>query len=230
VRTIWAIPAASLRSVLLGLRARPAWACRASRQITGSPSCRRVPKSQTASGPVSRPIRTSPGAWLRTKAAIARGQVGTLPSARVLPSSSTTQIAVVACDTSNPTKLRIPSSYWLGHGRRCRSPALQPAGITLSGVGVGRPGSRWRVGPLSFTRPRHPQPMGAGEKFGARRNEVFLMVRRLQTQAETRGGIIRRCGPCWRVLAPVCDVLAPGAWPSRNAAASSPVRPWGSRA
>src|SRR5437899_876247 len=57
-----AIPTASLRSLLLICILSTALAWRASMQITGRPSCLSSVHSHVAVGPVSRPIRTAPGA------------------------------------------------------------------------------------------------------------------------------------------------------------------------
>jgi len=82
---------------------KPALAWRASMPTIGSSSARSSFQSQMASGPVSMPMRTASGARRRTNAAMASGSVAVTPSASVLPSSSTTQIAVVFCETSSPT-------------------------------------------------------------------------------------------------------------------------------
>jgi transposase len=59
-----------------------ALAWRASIQITGRPSCLSSVHSHVAVGPVSRPIRTAPGAFDLTNAAIASGSESTTPSRR----------------------------------------------------------------------------------------------------------------------------------------------------
>src|SRR5215475_4842627 len=66
-----AIPAASLRSLLLICILSTAWAWRASMQITGRPSRLSSVHSHVAVGPVSRPTRIAPGAFDLTNAAIA---------------------------------------------------------------------------------------------------------------------------------------------------------------
>jgi hypothetical protein len=72
-------------------------------QTIGSSSARSSVQSRMAGGPVSMPMRTASGARRRTKAAMAPGSVAVTPSASVLPSWSTTPIAVVFRDTSSPT-------------------------------------------------------------------------------------------------------------------------------
>jgi hypothetical protein len=59
--------------------------------------------SQVAVGPVSRPIRTAPGAFDLTNAAIASGSESTTPSRTTDPTWFTTQIDVCFKDTSSPT-------------------------------------------------------------------------------------------------------------------------------
>jgi hypothetical protein len=61
-----AIPIASLRSLLLICILSTALAWRASMQITGRPSRLSSVQSHVDVGPVSRPIRTAPGAFDRT--------------------------------------------------------------------------------------------------------------------------------------------------------------------
>jgi hypothetical protein len=53
--------------------------------------------------PVSRPIRTAPGAFDLTNAAIASGSESTMPPRRTDPAWFTTQIDVRFNDTSSPT-------------------------------------------------------------------------------------------------------------------------------
>src|SRR5438105_3880218 len=98
-----AMPAASLRSLLLICILSTAFAWRASIQITGRPSCLSSVHSHVAVGPVSRPIRTAPGAFNLTNAAIASGSESTTPSRTIDPSWFTTQIDVCFNDTSSPT-------------------------------------------------------------------------------------------------------------------------------
>jgi len=74
-----AMPAASLRSLLLICILSTALAWRASIQITGRPSCLSSLHSNVAVGPVSRPTRTAPGAFDLTNAAIASGSESTMP-------------------------------------------------------------------------------------------------------------------------------------------------------
>jgi hypothetical protein len=87
-----AMPAASLRSLLLICILGTALAWRASIQITGRPSCLSSLHSQVAVGPVSRPIRIAPGAVDLTNAAIASGSESTTPSRTTDPTWFTTQI------------------------------------------------------------------------------------------------------------------------------------------
>src|SRR6266498_466104 len=76
---------------------------RASIQITGRPSCLSSVHSHVAVGPVSRPIRTAPGAFNLTNTAIASGSESTTPSRTTDPTWFTTQIDVCFNDTSSPT-------------------------------------------------------------------------------------------------------------------------------
>src|SRR5262245_47564646 len=75
---------------------------RASRKITGRPSRLSSVHSHVAVGPVSRPIRTTLGAFDLTNAAIASGSESTTPSRTTDPSWFTTQIDVCFNDTSSP--------------------------------------------------------------------------------------------------------------------------------
>src|SRR5262249_31939807 len=75
-----AMPAASLRSLLLTCILSTALAWRASIQITGRPSCLSSVHSHVLVGPVSRPTRIAPGAPDLTNAAIAAGSESTTPS------------------------------------------------------------------------------------------------------------------------------------------------------
>jgi hypothetical protein len=75
-----AMPAASLRSLLLICILSTALAWRASVQITGKLSCLSPVHSYVAVGPVSRPIRIALGAFDLTNAAIASGSESTTPS------------------------------------------------------------------------------------------------------------------------------------------------------
>src|SRR6516165_97930 len=97
-----AMPAASLRSLLLICILSTALAWRASIQITGRPSCLSSVHSHVLVGPVSRPIRTAPGAFDLTNAAIASGSESTTPSRTTDPTWFTTQIDVCFNDTSSP--------------------------------------------------------------------------------------------------------------------------------
>src|SRR6516165_1561533 len=72
-----AMPAASLRSLLLICILSTALAWRASIQITGTPSRLSSVHSHVLVGPVSRPIRIAPGAFDLTNAAIASGSEAT---------------------------------------------------------------------------------------------------------------------------------------------------------
>src|SRR5262245_38761846 len=95
-----AMPAASLRSLLLICIFSTALAWRASMQITGSPSRLSPVHNQVAvgpvfnptPGPVFNPTRTAFGALDLTNAAIASGSKSTTPSRTTDPMSFTTQI------------------------------------------------------------------------------------------------------------------------------------------
>ena len=80
-----------------------ALAWRASMQITGRPSRLSSVHSHVAVGPVSRPIRTAPGAFDLTNAAITSGSELTTPSRMTDPVCDTTQMDVCFNDTSSPT-------------------------------------------------------------------------------------------------------------------------------
>src|ERR1700683_2958666 len=100
---MWTIPAASLRSLLLITISSTALACRASMQITGRSSRLSSVHTHVAVGPVSRPIRTAPGACDLTNSAMASGSESTTPSRTTDPIWFTTQIDVCFDDTSSPT-------------------------------------------------------------------------------------------------------------------------------
>jgi hypothetical protein len=118
---ICARPRASCLSVLFGIIFRTPCAWRASRQTIGSPFAESAFHSQTASGPVSMPpLSIAPGHGA-SQATIASGQVGTLPSATIVPPASTTQTAVCSCDTSKAANTPMSSSVELDRhdgGRR----------------------------------------------------------------------------------------------------------------
>ncbi len=72
-------------------------------QITGRPSRLSSVHNHVVVGPVSRPIRTIPGAFDLTNAAIASGSESTTLSCTIVPVWFTTQIDVCFNDTSSPT-------------------------------------------------------------------------------------------------------------------------------
>src|SRR5215475_14168374 len=98
-----AMPAASLRSLLLICILSTALAWRASIQITGRRNRLSSVHSYVAVGPVSRPTRTAPGAFDLTNAVTASGSESTTPSRTTDPIRFTTQIDVCFNDTSSPT-------------------------------------------------------------------------------------------------------------------------------
>jgi hypothetical protein len=98
-----AMPAASLRSLLLICIFRAAFACLASMQMTGSPILLSSVHSHVDVAPASRPMRATCRACDFTNAAIASGLDATTPSRSILPVWSTMQIAVSFSDTSSPT-------------------------------------------------------------------------------------------------------------------------------
>src|SRR5208283_5024404 len=83
---------------------RAARACRASRQMTSSPRVRSSCTSHGVIAPVSMPMQDSSPACRRTIAAICSGAVGHWPRHSLRPALSTTQMAVIFCETSKPTK------------------------------------------------------------------------------------------------------------------------------
>jgi len=90
--------------VLLSRICSAAFTRLASRHSTSSPALRRPCTSQGVIEPVSIPTLTSTTpACLNTRAEIAPGSVTHAPRQSRRPCSSTTQIAVVFCDTSSPT-------------------------------------------------------------------------------------------------------------------------------
>ena len=127
VRTSWAMPAASLRSVFASITFRPALAWRASMQITGSPSARSSFQSQTDSGPVSRPIRSASGARRRRNAAMAPGSVAVTPSA-------------TSCRQHRPR--RSPSSPAIRPTPRTAS-SLSPVRVAGTVIAAGRDYAKW---------------------------------------------------------------------------------------
>ena len=86
------------------------------RQTTSSPRFRSSCTSHGVIAPVSIPIRVSSPPCRRTKTLICSGTVGHWPRHSLRPALSTMQMAVIFCETSNPTKRVIDSL------RRCESP------------------------------------------------------------------------------------------------------------
>jgi hypothetical protein len=83
---------------------RAARACLASRQTTSSPRLRSSCTSHGVIAPVSIPMWVSLPECRRTKVLICSGFVGHWPRHSLRPASLTTQIAVIFCETSKPTK------------------------------------------------------------------------------------------------------------------------------
>lgn len=79
-----------------------AFACRASRQITGRRIPRRLCVSQFDIRPVSRPTRTSAEACLRNASRIAFGVEAHMSRQTTAPSASRTQLEVEPSETSRP--------------------------------------------------------------------------------------------------------------------------------
>jgi len=138
---IWASPAASFRSVLLGRTFKAALAWRASMQMTGRPRSCNSFQSQTARGPVSIPMRSRLGVYRIRNEESASGQVGIFFSATMRPASSTIQMAVASCDTSSaakvdmelPLRLRSKTSFNAASLGNYRPQARGDPAITLSG-------------------------------------------------------------------------------------------------
>jgi len=82
---IRAIPAASLRSLLLICIFNAALACRASMQMTGSPILSSSVHSHVDVGPLSSPMRMTLSVCDRTKSAIDSGSDGTIASCLIAP-------------------------------------------------------------------------------------------------------------------------------------------------
>jgi hypothetical protein len=96
------MPQASRRSVFTSEALSAARTCRVSMSTVSRPRPDRPVCNHSDMGPASSPTRS--GACGANAAAIASGSVVTEPSKTTWPWSSTTQIAVVASDTSSPAK------------------------------------------------------------------------------------------------------------------------------
>jgi hypothetical protein len=85
---------------------KAAFACLASMQMTGSPCLRSSVHSHVAVGPVSRPIRTTFGAYDLINAAIASGLEETIPSRWTFPVRFHGQIDVAPYQIDQQTTRR----------------------------------------------------------------------------------------------------------------------------
>src|SRR5215510_8232289 len=83
-------------------------------QIAGRPSRLSSFHTHVAVAPVSRPIRTAPGAFDLTNEAIASGSESTTPSRTTAPVWFTTQVEVRFNDTSSPTWCSIVALHRCG--------------------------------------------------------------------------------------------------------------------
>lgn len=102
---------------------------RASRHSTWRPEARRPCTSQGVIAPVSTPTFASDPACLETTAEIFSGCVRQSPLQIRLPSTSTTQMAVIFCETSNPTECDIGTSNVARH--RAKRPDRNTIGKQL---------------------------------------------------------------------------------------------------
>jgi len=95
---------ASFRSVFTAIAAVAPFIRRVSMHTAGSPAACRPSQSHGDSGPASRPRRSIGTPTDFNQVDIDSGSVSTLPSRKIAPALSTTQMAVSSSDTSKPTK------------------------------------------------------------------------------------------------------------------------------
>ena len=93
-RIAWAMARASLRSVLTAIAAVAPFIRRVSMQIAGSPTARSPACSHGDSGPASSPRRAIINPVAASHRIKSAGSDAALPSMMMVPSSSTTQMAV----------------------------------------------------------------------------------------------------------------------------------------
>ena len=103
-RIIWAMPRASLRSVLLICAFNTARMCRVSTQITGKPASASALNSHCDSGSSFRSNAPEAAGGALQHRQHASGSLATLTSRTILPASSTMQTLVSLTETSSPAK------------------------------------------------------------------------------------------------------------------------------
>ncbi len=102
IRSSWAMPRASLRSVFTTIADSAAFTCRVSSSATSNPAAVRPACSHCDSGPASSPIRvTARPSWPKNRTS-ASGSLATLASRTIRPAASTTQTLLRSNATSIP--------------------------------------------------------------------------------------------------------------------------------
>ncbi len=104
MRSSWAMPRASLRSVLTVIADNAALTWRVSSSTASKPASPRPTCSHWDKGPASSPIRATSMPDPRNQAVSASGSLATLASRTIRPVASTTQMLLSFSDTSIPAK------------------------------------------------------------------------------------------------------------------------------
>ena len=102
IRSSWAMPRASLRSVFTTIADSAAFTCRVSSSTASKPAFVSPACSHCDSGPASSPIlATTTPSWPKNRTS-ASGSLGTLASRTIRPVASTTHTLLCSSDTSIP--------------------------------------------------------------------------------------------------------------------------------
>jgi hypothetical protein len=102
MRSSWAMPRASLRSVFTTIAESAAFTWRVSRSTASKPASSSPACSHCDKGPASSPIRVTGTPTWPKKRTSASGSLATLASRTILPEASTTQTLLSSSDTSIP--------------------------------------------------------------------------------------------------------------------------------
>jgi hypothetical protein len=102
MRSSWAMPRASLRSVFTIMAESAAFTCRVSSSTASKPASLKPACSHCESGPASSPIRVIATPSPAKNPTSASGSLATLASRTILPVASTTHTLLRSSETSIP--------------------------------------------------------------------------------------------------------------------------------